>query len=50
MQRRDREDAPIVQLDHDEILVNGRVKVVYEIASSFMAFLERAIAGKLPVQ
>lgn len=50
MQRRKRDDAPIVQLDHEEILIRSRVKVVAEIAPSFMEFMQRAILEKFSVQ
>ena len=49
MKRLDRDDAPIVQLDHEEILIRERIRVVAEIAPSFTDFLKRAIAEKLPV-
>jgi len=49
MQRRTRDDAPIVQLDHEEILMRNRVRVVQEIAPTFTAFMQRAIAEKFSV-
>lgn len=49
MRRGNRGDAPIVQLDHEEILIRNRIRVVQEIAPSFAAFAQRAIAEKLPV-
>jgi hypothetical protein len=40
-------DAPIVQIDHEDILsYNRQGRVVQEIASSFRNFLERVIAGE----
>ena len=50
MQRRKRDDAPIVQLDHEEILIRGRIELVAEIAPSFMEFMQRAILEKFSVQ
>lgn len=44
-----RDDAPIVQLDHEEILIRSRIRVVQEIAPTFVAFMQRAIAGKLAI-
>jgi hypothetical protein len=40
---KDRQDAPLVQLDHEEILCNSRVEVVKEIALSFRCLLEQHI-------
>ena len=50
MQRRTRDDAPIVQLDHEEILIRNRIRVVQEIAPTFRAFMRRAIAEKFTVE
>jgi hypothetical protein len=50
MKRRKGTDAPIVQLDHEEILLRSRIKLVQEIAPSFMQFMEDAIAQRLPVE
>lgn len=49
MKRRHSEDAPIVQLDHEEVLIRNRIRVVQEIAPSFMSFMQRAIAEKFAV-
>jgi hypothetical protein len=49
MNRRHREDAPIIQLDHEEILINNRISVTQEIAPSFQHFMQRAIEEKFPV-
>jgi len=49
MKRRHQDDAPLVQLDHEEILIRSCIKIVLEIAPSFTAFLKRAITDKLPV-
>ncbi|HVO82497.1 MAG TPA: hypothetical protein VMT28_17340 [Terriglobales bacterium] len=49
MQRRSRDDAPIIQLDHEEILIRSRIRVVKEIAASFTEFMQRAIAEKYSV-
>ena len=50
MKREHRRDAPIVRLDHEEILINRRIHVVEEIAPSLNAFMQRAIAEKLKVR
>jgi len=50
MKRRNRADAPILQLDHEEILIRGRIRVVQEVAPSFAEFMQRAIAKQFPVQ
>jgi hypothetical protein len=49
MKKRGQDDAPIVHLDHEEILINNRIKVLNEIAPSFCDFLRRAISSKLEV-
>ena len=49
MKRRNRDDAPIVQLDHEEILQWSRILVVQEIAPSFAQFMQRAMAERFPV-
>jgi hypothetical protein len=41
MKRRNSADAPIVQLDHEEILQSSRIPVVKEIAPSFAQFMQR---------
>lgn len=48
MKRRRDGDAPIVQLDHEDILIKNRIRVVKEIAPSFHNFVERVIAGDVP--
>ena len=50
MQRRARDDAPIVQLDHEEILIRSRIRVVKEIAPTFTTFIQRAITEKFSVE
>jgi hypothetical protein len=49
MKRRNRDDAPIVQLDHEEILQWSCIRVVQEIAPSFAQFIQRAMADRFPV-
>lgn len=49
MKSRTREDAPIVQLDHEEILIRRRIRVVKTIAPSLCAFMRSAIDQRLPV-
>ena len=49
MKRRTRSDAPIVQLDHEEILQWGRIRVVQEIAPSLTQFMRSAVAERFPV-
>lgn len=49
MKRRNRADAPIVQLDHEEILLRNRVRIIQEIAPSFGEFMQRAVDERLPV-
>ena len=49
MKRRNRADAPIVQLDHEEILQWSRVRVVQEIAPSFAQFMQRAMTERFAV-
>ena len=49
MQRRNKDDAPIVQLDHEEILIRERIRIVKEVAPSFKAFLQRAVAEKFAI-
>jgi hypothetical protein len=45
--RRKNRDCRIVKIDHEEILCRDRLKVVAEIAPSFRALVEKAIAHKL---
>jgi hypothetical protein len=49
MQRRSRQDAPIVQLDHEEILIRTRIQVVHEIAPSLAMFMRQVIAERFAV-
>lgn len=49
MKRRNRADAPVVQLDHEEILQWSRIRVVQEIAPSFAQFMQRAMTKRFPV-
>jgi hypothetical protein len=49
-QRMKNGDAPVVQIDHEDILSrNHRGCVVQEIATSFRSFVERALAGEFRV-
>jgi hypothetical protein len=41
-------DAPIVQIDHEDVLTRNRIRVVAEIAPSFRVFAEGVIAGDFP--
>jgi len=50
MQRQSRGDAPVVQLDHEEILTRSRIRVVQQIAPSFASFLRRVIEERLTVR
>jgi hypothetical protein len=38
-------DSPVVQLDHEDILCDRRIKVVSELAPSFRALVEQSIAS-----
>jgi hypothetical protein len=49
MKRRSRADAPIVQLDHEQLVQWSRIRVVREIAPSFAQFMQTALAERLPV-
>jgi hypothetical protein len=49
MKRRSGDDAPIIQLDHEEILQWSRIRVIQEIAPSFALFMQRAMAERFPV-
>lgn len=49
MKRRRQDDAPIVRLDHEEILLKTRIKVLNEIAPSFRDFLTTAISERFEV-
>lgn len=50
IRRRVRDDSPIVQLDHEEILIRSRIRVVREIDPSFTAFMRSAVAAKYSVK
>jgi len=39
-------DAPIVQIDHEDVLIRNRIQVTKEIARTFRALVERVIAGE----
>jgi hypothetical protein len=39
----------VVQLDHEEVLIRSRIKVVLEIAPSFTGFLQKAMTDGFPV-
>ena len=49
MKRRNQGDAPIVQLDHEEILQWNRIRVVGEIAPSFAQFIRHAVDERFAV-
>lgn len=49
MKRRKQDDAPVVQLDHEEILIHSRIRVVNEISTSFAGFCSTAMLNKLTV-
>jgi hypothetical protein len=49
MKRRNHADAPIVQLDHEEILQRSRIRIVQEVAPSFTQFMHRAMADRFAV-
>lgn len=49
MQHGNRGDAPIVQLDHEDILIRSRIRVVQQIAPSFSQFMQHAITEQYPV-
>ena len=38
-----------MQLDHEEVLIRSRIKVVLEIAPSFTGFLQKAMTDGFPV-
>jgi hypothetical protein len=50
MKQRKNGDAPVVQLDHEEVIIRNRIHVQKEIAPSFRAFVERAIAGEFSMK
>jgi hypothetical protein len=43
-------DAPVVQLDHECVLINKRIRVLNEIAPTFKQFVEQVIAGRHPTE
>lgn len=49
MKQKNRADAPIVQLDHEEILLRGRIRIVQKIAPSFIEFIQHAITQEFSV-
>jgi hypothetical protein len=50
MKRGHDHDAPIVQLDHEDILIKHRVRVTSEVAPSFRSLVEQVIAGEFPAR
>lgn len=47
MHRGTKADAPVVQIDHEDILIrNGKITVVAEIALSFRNLVEQVISGE----
>lgn len=46
---KDKSESLIVQLDHEEILIKERLKLVAEIASSIEDFMERTIDGEFEI-
>ena len=46
---KDKTESRIVLLDHEEILLNERIKIMTEIAPSIENFMERAIQGEFEV-
>jgi hypothetical protein len=49
MKRRNQGDAPIVQLDHEEILQRSRIRIVGEMAPSFAQFMQHAMDEQFAV-
>jgi len=47
MKQRKGGDAPLVQLDHEEVLIRNRIRIQAEIAPSFIAFVQRVVAGEI---
>ncbi len=45
-----RGDAPIVCIDHEEILIKQRLRIVEEISFSFTSFLEGVVAGGIKLR
>ena len=46
----DKKESPIVCLDHEEILIRDRVKIMEEISPSIEEFMERTISGEFEVE
>ena len=46
---KEKQESRIVQLDHEEVLIRDRIKVVAEIAPSLEDFIERTINGEFEV-
>jgi hypothetical protein len=47
LSRGDEVDAPIVQVDHEEILIHERLVVVREIAPSFRTLIQQYLSGSI---
>lgn len=47
MKQRKAGDAPLVQLDHEEVLIRNRIRIQAEIAPSFNVFVQRVVAGEI---
>jgi len=47
MKERKNGDAPVVQLDHEDLMIRDRICIRRKIAPSFLAFAEQVIAGEL---
>ena len=45
----DKTESRIVRLDHEEILLKERIKVMTEIAPSIENFMERTLQGEFEV-
>jgi hypothetical protein len=46
MARRVKGDAPVVQIDHEEVLIRSRIRVLAAIAPTFEKLMEDVIAGR----
>jgi hypothetical protein len=46
MKRRVKDDAPVVRIDHEDVLIRNRLRVLAEIAPTFEHFVEQVIAGR----
>ena len=44
--RRAKDDAPMVQVDHEEVLIRERAPILNEIAPTFKSFVEQVIADR----